>query len=50
MCESLKVILSLKDVSFSYDGKRKILDHVSFEVKKGQTIALLGLQDLENLP
>ncbi|HFI0594132.1 TPA: ABC transporter ATP-binding protein [Streptococcus suis] len=31
-----------EDVSFSYDGKRKILDHVSFEVKKGQTIAFVG--------
>ncbi|BCP63585.1 multidrug ABC transporter ATP-binding and permease protein [Streptococcus parasuis] len=31
-----------EDVSFSYDGKRKILDKVSFEVKKGQTIAFVG--------
>lgn len=31
-----------EDVSFSYDGKRKILDHVSFKVKKGQTIAFVG--------
>lgn len=31
-----------EDVSFSYDGKRKILDHVSFQVKKGQTIAFVG--------
>ncbi|MDW8743049.1 ABC transporter ATP-binding protein [Streptococcus suis] len=31
-----------EDVSFSYDGKRKILDMVSFQVKKGQTIAFVG--------
>lgn len=31
-----------EDVSFSYDGKRKILDKVSFQVKKGQTIAFVG--------
>ncbi len=29
-------------VSFSYDGKRKILDKVSFQVKKGETIAFVG--------
>lgn len=31
-----------ENVTFSYDGKRKILDRVSFEVKKGQTIAFVG--------
>ncbi|HEM2810172.1 ABC transporter ATP-binding protein [Streptococcus suis] len=31
-----------ENVTFSYDGKRKILDKVSFEVKKGQTIAFVG--------
>lgn len=31
-----------EDVTFSYDGKRKILDRVSFQVKKGQTIAFVG--------
>ncbi|HEM6290143.1 TPA: ABC transporter ATP-binding protein [Streptococcus suis] len=30
------------NVTFSYDGKRKILDKVSFEVKKSQTIAFVG--------
>lgn len=38
----LKGDIVFEDVSFSYDGKRKILDHVSFEVKKGQTIAFVG--------
>lgn len=31
-----------KNVSFSYDGKRQILDDISFEVKKGETIAFVG--------
>lgn len=31
-----------ENVTFSYNGKRKILDKVSFEVKKGQTIAFVG--------
>ena len=38
----IKGDIVFEDVSFSYDGKRKILDHVSFEVKKGQTIAFVG--------
>ena len=38
----IKGAIVFEDVSFSYDGKRKILDHVSFEVKKGQTIAFVG--------
>ncbi|CYV65159.1 multidrug ABC transporter ATPase/permease [Streptococcus suis] len=31
-----------EDVCFSYDGKRQILDKVSFEVGQGQTIAFVG--------
>lgn len=38
----IKGDIVFEDVSFSYDGKQKILDHVSFEVKKGQTIAFVG--------
>lgn len=34
--------ISFKNVSFSYDGSRKILDDISFEVKKGETIAFVG--------
>ena len=30
------------DVSFSYNDNKKILDSISFEIKKGQTIAIVG--------
>lgn len=34
--------IEFKHVSFSYDGKRQILDDISFNVKKGETIAFVG--------
>ena len=34
--------ISFNNVSFSYDGKSPALDKVSFDVKPGQTVALLG--------
>ena len=34
--------VTFDDVSFSYDGEKNVLDHVSFHVKPGQTIALVG--------
>lgn len=34
--------VTFDDVSFSYDGQRKVLDHVSFRVRAGETIALVG--------
>ncbi|MCR5727938.1 MAG: ABC transporter ATP-binding protein/permease [Lachnospiraceae bacterium] len=35
--------IELKDLSFIYEGATdKILDHVSLEIKKGQSIALIG--------
>ena len=35
-------ILSLKNVSFSYDGKQDVLKNISFNVNKGETIAFVG--------
>ena len=34
--------LSLRDVSFSYDGKKKILKNVSLEIEKGDVVAITG--------
>ena len=34
--------VTFDDVSFSYDGQRKVLDHISFQVRPGETIALVG--------
>lgn len=32
----------LRNVDFSYDGERKVVDNVSLEVKPGMTVALVG--------
>lgn len=34
--------IEVKNVSFSYDGKRQILDDISFKVNQGETIAFVG--------
>lgn len=34
--------LETKGLTFSYDGKRKVLDDVSFSVSSGQAVAILG--------
>lgn len=34
--------VTFDDVSFSYDGDVKVLNHVSFQIEPGQTIALVG--------
>lgn len=34
--------IEFRDVSFSYDGEKQILDKISFKVKKGETIAFVG--------
>jgi len=38
----IKGDVEFRNVSFSYDGKRKVLDNVSFKVKAGEKIALVG--------
>lgn len=36
------IVFEAKDITFSYDGERNALDHVSFQIHKGETIALVG--------
>lgn len=38
----IKGEVEFRNVSFSYDGKRKVLDNVSFKVKPGERVALVG--------
>ena len=40
--EGLKEKIEFRNVHFSYDGQREVIDGVSFEVKRGQTVALVG--------
>lgn len=35
-------LLGVRNLEFSYDEKRKILDDVSFSIKKGEMVALVG--------
>lgn len=34
--------IEFRDVSFSYDGETDVLNNISFKVKKGETVALVG--------
>lgn len=34
--------IEFKNVSFSYDGQQKVLNHISFTAKPGETVALVG--------
>ncbi len=38
----LKDKIEFRDVHFSYDGSREVIDGISFEIKRGQTVALVG--------
>uniref|UniRef100_A0A7C3RMD8 ABC transporter ATP-binding protein n=1 Tax=Dictyoglomus thermophilum TaxID=14 RepID=A0A7C3RMD8_DICTH len=38
----IKGEIEFRNVSFSYDGKRKVLDNVSFKIKPGEKVALVG--------
>lgn len=40
--EGLKEKIEFRDVHFSYDGAREVLEGISFEVRKGETVALVG--------
>ena len=38
----LKEKIEFRDVHFSYDGEREVIDGISFEIRRGQTVALVG--------
>ena len=40
--ETGEVLLSVKNLNFSYDESRQILNDVSFEIKRGEMVALVG--------
>ena len=40
--EGLKEKVEFRDVHFSYDGTREIIGGISFEIRKGETVALVG--------
>lgn len=41
--ESGDVVFEARDVSFSYDDEHEVLKHVSFQIRRGETVALVGL-------
>ncbi|MBQ7342581.1 MAG: ABC transporter ATP-binding protein [Alistipes sp.] len=40
--EGLKEKVEFRNVHFSYDGSREVIDGISFEIRKGETVALVG--------
>lgn len=40
--EGLKHSIELRDVRFSYDGQRDVIDGITIKVNKGETVALVG--------
>lgn len=40
--KGLKDKIEFRDVHFSYDGTREVIDGVSFDIRRGQTVALVG--------
>ena len=40
--EGLKESIELRNVRFSYDGQRDVIDGVTIKVRKGETVALVG--------
>jgi len=35
-------IITMKNVDFSYDGKKKVIDNLNLDIKKGEILALVG--------
>jgi len=42
--DQFKSTISYENISFSYNGRELIIDNVSFEVKKGEVVALVGFR------
>ena len=40
--DGLKEKVEFRDISFSYDGKKEVLQHINLTVPKGKTVALVG--------
>ncbi len=40
--KGLKDKIEFRHVHFSYDGTREVIDDISFEIRRGQTVALVG--------
>ena len=40
--DGLKEKIEFRNVHFTYDGQREVIDGVSFEIKRGETVALVG--------
>ncbi len=40
--EKLRGDISFRDVEFSYDKNRKIIDGISFDIKSGETVGIVG--------
>ena len=40
--EGLKESIELRDVHFSYDGTRDVINGISLKIRKGETVALVG--------
>ena len=40
--DGLKDEIEFRDIHFSYDGSREVIEGISFEIKRGETVALVG--------
>lgn len=40
--EGLRDRIEFRDVHFTYDGEREVLDGISFDIRRGETVALVG--------
>ena len=40
--DGLKDKIEFRDIHFSYDGSREVIEGISFEIKRGETVVLVG--------